>query len=59
MPVNEPSPKGEQHDFNVKPDRPMLDVVEIMLDPFFQRRITAPTVNLRLASGASATVTLN
>jgi hypothetical protein len=36
MPVNKSPPNREQHDFDVKPDRPMLDVIQIMLDPLFQ-----------------------
>ena len=36
MAMDEASPDREQHDFEVKPDRPMLDVIQVMLDPFFQ-----------------------
>ena len=45
--VEEPSPESQQYDLEIKPDRPMLDVVQITLDTFFQRGITAPPVDLR------------
>jgi hypothetical protein len=44
--VEKPSPESQQYDSEIKPDRPMLDVVQITLDAFFQRGITAPPVDL-------------
>src|SRR4051794_20197551 len=45
MPV-ESSDDGEPHDFDVEADRPVFDVVEIVLDALFERRVAAPAVDL-------------
>ena len=45
--VEHPYPESQQYDSEIKPDRPMLDVVQITLNAFFQRGITAPPVDLR------------
>ena len=36
MPMDKATPKGQQHDLDVKPDGPMLDVVQIVLDALFE-----------------------
>ncbi len=40
---------GHEQDPQVQPERPALDVVEIVLDPLAQRRAAAPAVDLRPA----------
>ena len=37
---------GEPHDFYVETDRPILNIVEIVLDALFNGGIAAPTVDL-------------
>src|SRR5215204_792554 len=37
---------GQPHDFDVETDRPVLDVVEIVLDALLERRVAAPSVDL-------------
>ena len=39
----------QPHDLQVEPDRPVLDVVQVVLDPLFDRRVAAPAVDLRPA----------
>src|SRR6185436_19060418 len=39
-------------DLQVQEERPALDVVEVVLDPLFQRRVPAPAVHLRPARHA-------
>src|SRR5215203_5721909 len=46
MPV-ESSDDGQPHDLDVEADRPVFDVVEIVLDALFERRVAAPAVHLR------------
>src|SRR4051812_41269174 len=36
----------QPHDLDVERDRPVLDVVEIVLDPLLERRVAAPAVDL-------------
>src|SRR5215218_6009981 len=45
MPVKS-SHDGEPHDLDVEADRPVFDVVEIVLDAFLERRVAAPAVDL-------------
>src|SRR6266480_4084151 len=40
------------HDFQVERDGPVLDVVQVELDPFFERRVAAPSVYLSPAGNA-------
>src|SRR3954467_3161494 len=42
----QPAEKREAHDLDVERDRPVLDVIQIVLDPLFQRRVAAPAVDL-------------
>lgn len=49
--VEEPSPESQQYDSEIKPDRPMLDVVQITLDAFFQRSPRHPLTWSNLAGG--------
>src|SRR6478609_1046158 len=37
----------QPHDFEVQSQRPVLDVIEIEFDAFFERRVAAPAVDLR------------
>src|SRR3954447_10332312 len=45
----EPADEGQPHDFQVERDRPVLDVVQVVLDPLLERRVAAPAVDLRPA----------
>src|SRR5689334_21449044 len=45
MPV-EASDDGEPHDFQIEADRPVFDVVGIVLDALFERCVAAPAVDL-------------
>ena len=45
--MEEPSPESQPYDSEIKPDRPMLNVVQITLDAISQRGITTPPVDLR------------
>src|SRR5262245_23854592 len=47
--VEEAANEGEPHDLEVEPDRPVLDVVQVVLDPLLERCIAAPAVHLRPA----------
>src|SRR6516164_5120340 len=42
-------PDGLQQDFQIEPETPALDVVEIVLDPLCDRRVAPPAVDLRPA----------
>src|SRR5437660_1795061 len=42
----------EPHDLEIERDRPVLDVVEVVLDAFLERRVAAPAVDLRPAGDA-------
>src|SRR5436309_8845545 len=44
--VKEPSQEREPHDFQIEPHRPVLDVVQVVLDALLDRRISAPAVHL-------------
>src|SRR5258708_8932563 len=52
MLVEEPLQQREPHDLEIETDRPVLDVVEVVLDAFFDRRIAAPAMHLRPAGDA-------
>src|SRR5262249_27756465 len=49
MLVEEAPEQREPHDLQVEADRPVLDVVEVVLDPLLDRRVAAPAVDLRPA----------
>src|SRR4051812_35901847 len=49
MLVKEPFDQCEPHDLQVEADRPVLDVVEVVLDSLVERRVSAPPVDLRPA----------
>src|SRR5205823_5084757 len=40
------------HDLQIESDRPVLDVIEVELDAFFERGVAAPAVHLRPAGDA-------
>src|SRR5581483_938510 len=44
--VEEPLDEREPHDLEVEPDRPVLDVIQVVLDPLLEGRIAAPAVHL-------------
>src|SRR5258708_22967490 len=49
----EESPEQRQpHDLQIETNRPVFDVVQVVLDPFLDRRIAAPAVYLRPAGDA-------
>src|SRR3982074_2386155 len=52
MLVKEPFQDGEPHDLQVEADRPVLDVVQVVLDALLDRRIAAPAVDLSPARDA-------
>src|ERR1700676_1163816 len=45
--VEEAPDEREPHDLQVESDRPVLDVVQVVLDPLLERRVPAPAVDLR------------
>src|SRR5919197_6214759 len=45
--VEEAADEREPHDLEVEPDRPVLDVIQIVLDALFDRGVPAPAVHLR------------
>ena len=47
--MEEPFDDGEPHDLQVEAHRPVLDVVEVVLDSLLERRVAAPAVHLRPA----------
>src|SRR6266571_9264637 len=47
MLVEEPSQQREPHDLEIEPHRPVLDVIEVVLDPFLDRRVAPPAVHQR------------
>src|SRR5262249_29915651 len=42
----------QPHDLDVEADRPVFDVVQVVLDALLERRVPAPPVHLRPASDA-------
>src|SRR5436305_11460658 len=42
----------EPHDLEIERDRPVLDVIEVVLDALLERRVAAPAVDLRPSSDA-------
>src|SRR3954454_19079410 len=42
----------QPHDFEIEADRPVLDVIEVVLDPLLDRGVAAPPVDLRPAGDA-------
>src|SRR5580765_7944130 len=52
MLVEEAPDDRQPDDFEVETDRPVLDVVEVVLDALVERRVAAPAVHLRPAGHA-------
>src|SRR6185436_9022352 len=52
MLVEEPLEEREPHDFQIEANRPVFDVIQVVLDSFLQRGVAAPAVDLRPASQA-------
>src|SRR5260370_12616458 len=50
--AEEAAPDRPDQDLQVEPKRPALDVVEVVLDALLERRVPAPTVDLRPAGHA-------
>ncbi len=46
MPADQSFPEGQEKDSEIERNGPVLDIVEIVLDPFFQRGISPPSVDL-------------
>jgi len=40
-------PRGKENDPHIKPETPVLQIVQIKLEASLDRGVTAPTVNLR------------
>src|ERR1051325_565156 len=47
--AKQPAHDREPHDLQVERDRPVLDVIQVELDPLFERRVATPPVDLRPA----------
>ena len=47
-----PTKHRQQNNLQIKPQRPMLNIVQIMLHASLQTSITSPTVDLRPAGDA-------
>src|SRR5205823_5310513 len=45
--------RRHEQDVQVEENRPVADVVKIVPQPFFQTRVTAPAVNLRISRESS------
>src|SRR5688500_10748768 len=54
VPLEEPLQNGEPHDLHVERHRPVLDVVEVVLDPLLDRGVAPPAIDLRPAGQARA-----
>src|SRR5262245_10684602 len=52
MLVNKSLPDRQPHDFQIEPNGPMLDVIEIALNPFFKRGVATPATDLRPPSNS-------
>src|SRR5262249_54814333 len=52
MLVEEPAEQRQPHDLEVEAYRPVLDVIEVVLDALLDRRVPAPAVDLRPAGDA-------
>src|SRR5213596_2096635 len=50
--VAETGPEGQEEDLQVEAEAPALDVVEVVFDPFLDRGLAAPAVDLRPARDA-------
>src|SRR5687767_3451646 len=44
--------EGQPHDLDVQRHRPVLDVIQVVLDAFLERGVAAPAVDLRPARDA-------
>src|SRR5688572_26406212 len=49
MLVEKAPEKRQPHDLQIEADRPVLDVIEVVLDTLLERRVAAPPVDLRPA----------
>src|SRR5262249_37118943 len=47
--VEEPAEQRQPHDFQVEAHRPVLDVIQVVLDALLDRGVAAPAVDLRPA----------
>src|SRR5688500_7560417 len=47
--LEEPADEREPHDLEVEGDGPVLDVIQVVLDPLLERRVAPPAVDLRPA----------
>src|SRR4249919_3660943 len=54
MTVEKTLHKGQPHDLHIEGDRPILDVVEVVLDALLERGIATPAVHLGPARKAGA-----
>src|SRR5262245_63004246 len=52
VPLEEDPRQRQRDDLNVQPERPALDVLEVVLDALLQRRVAAPSFDLRPARHA-------
>src|SRR5207247_1932612 len=50
--VAETGPEGQEEDLQVEAEAPALDVVEVVFDPFLDRGLASPAVDLRPARDA-------
>ena len=50
--IAETAEQRQRENFYVAPERPVLDIIEIILNAMIQRRVAAPAVDLRQASHA-------
>src|SRR5262245_12855962 len=51
--LSEAAEEREDEDLDVEQERPVLDVVEVVLDALLDRRVAAPAVDLRPAGDAA------
>src|SRR4029078_13607282 len=49
--LKEAADDGEPHDLQIKRDRPVFDVVQVVFEDLLQRRVAAPAIHVSL-SGA-------
>src|SRR4051812_46841042 len=47
MLVEKASDDRQPHDLEIEPDRPVLDVIEVVLEALVERGVAAPAVDLR------------
>jgi len=44
--VDETFPEGKPDDLKVEPERPLLNIFQIVFDPLLERGITTPAIDL-------------